>query len=138
MNVRALPVAAVAIALSAAGCGRDLAPAGAGMPAGRLAPAGTTARAAAAPIIVKPSKLTFTTKPRLVLRVSESGYTGRFTITVASTKIAMVLVKSAKGPKASVPVKAVAAGATTIAVSDASHHKVSVPVSVTTAIVIVN
>lgn len=142
MNARASAGAVLlALAMLPAGCGPTL-PAAVGAVGGAQQPAMATKSAAvpakASPIVVKPTKLNFTATPTLSLTVSESGYKGKFSIVSASTKIAKPLKASVKGPSGKVPVKAIAAGATTITVSDTNHQKVHVPVSVTSAVVIVN
>jgi hypothetical protein len=142
MNARASAGAVLlALAMLPAGCGPTLPTAIRAF--GGAQQSATAMKAAAgpakpSPIVVKPTKLNFTATPTLSLAISESGYKGKFAIVSASTKIAKPLKASVKGPSANVPVKAIAAGATTITVSDTNHQKVHVPVSVTSAVVIVN
>lgn len=138
MNVRLLPAAGfVALAFLSAGCSAGSAPT---VPsaAGYALAAPAVAAAKHQPIVVAPKNLTFTSKPKLTLKITENGYKGSFTIKIASAKVAKLSKTSLKGPIANLTVTALAAGATTITVSDKNKQSVKVPVSVTTTVVIVN
>jgi hypothetical protein len=125
--------AAVAVAAALAGCGpaASLPPA-----ASAAAPPAASAKAAHAAVTVKPAKLDFTTSRKLELKITESGYSGGFKLSIANGKIARE-TGTAKGPESKVRVIAEAAGATTLTVADALHHSVRIPISVTTAVVVV-
>jgi len=90
-------------------------------------------------LTVLPSKLDFTTSKKLTLTVSETNYTGSFTIADSSSSIVKVSKTSATGPgPVKITVTAKSAGAATITVSDKKGGKAKIPVSVTSAVVIVN
>lgn len=94
--------------------------------------------AAAKPrIVVKPSKLAFTSTKIIKLSVSESGYKGTFKVTVANSKVAGFKGR-AKGPSTKLKVIAKAAGATVLTIADSQGNKVKVPVSVTTSVVVIH
>lgn len=89
------------------------------------------------PIVVKPSKLAFTSTKILKLSISESGYKGAFKVTIADSKVAGFKGRT-KGPSSKLKVIAKAAGATVLTIADSQGHKVKVPVSVTTSVVVIN
>lgn len=93
--------------------------------------------AAKTPIVVKPSKLAFTSTKILKLSISESGYKGAFKVTVADSKVAGFKGRT-KGPSSKLKVIARGAGATVLTIADSQGHNVKVPVSVTTSVVVIN
>lgn len=93
--------------------------------------------AAKSPLVVKPSKLAFTSTKVLKLSVSEAGYKGAFKVTVANAKVAGIKGR-VKGPSAKLKAIAKAAGATVLTITDSLGHKAKIPVSVTTSVVVIN
>jgi hypothetical protein len=138
MNVRLLHAAAlIALAALPAGCGGGVAPNVPAASAGaRVSP--VAAAKQSQPIVVAPKSLTFTSAPKLKLKISENGYKGPFTIKISSSNVAKLSKTSVKGPIANIAVTAAGAGTATITVTDSNKRSVKVPVSVTTAVVIVN
>jgi large repetitive protein len=86
------------------------------------------------PITFSPASLAFTavgaTKDKPVV-VTETGYTGKFTITSTCTKIATFTPASASGPKATIKVTPTGAGSCDLSVKDTKAHAATLPVKVT-------
>lgn len=128
--VRSLCFFAVAVGLAACSV-----PGGSGAPSTGMAPA---ARAGASTLSVSPAKLNFTVTPKLVLTISEKGYTGKFTLTLAQAGLVKLSATSAKGPgPAKVSVTAKNAGTTTLVVADANGNSKKVAVTVTQGVIII-
>jgi large repetitive protein len=86
------------------------------------------------PITFSPTSLAFTalgaSKEKSVV-ATETGYTGKFTITSTCTKIATFTPASASGPKATIKVTPTGAGSCDLSVKDTKAHTATLPVKVT-------
>ena len=99
--------------------------------------AGAPLAARAAKLSASPSKLDFTTTPKLTLTVSEKGYTGAFTFSVVPANLVKFKPAKGKGPSTKVTMTAANAGKGTFTATDANGNAAKVPVTVTQGVIVI-